>query len=49
MKKRRLDLLERIRKDAEQLGVEVNWEHMKEATFPQLQFVSIVLQLHSGK
>ena len=48
MSKKRTELLERIRKDAEEQGVEVNWEHLNSAPLSAVQFVSIMLQLHKG-
>jgi len=45
----RKDLLERIRKDSTEMGVEVNWEHLSPAPIPALKFCSIMLQLHKVK
>jgi len=46
MTRKRHELLNRIRKEAEEAGVEVNWEHLNAAPFASLQFASIMLQLH---
>jgi hypothetical protein len=46
--KKRTELLERIRKNAAEAGVEVNWEHLNSAPFPAVQFVSIMLDLHKA-
>ena len=44
--KRRQELLDRIRTEAGEAGVEVNWDHLTSAPFSALQFASIALQLH---
>lgn len=44
--KRRRELLDRIRTNAAEMGVEVNWEHLNTAPIPALQFAIIMLQLH---
>ena len=44
--RKRRELLDRIRVDAAEMGVEVNWEHLNTAPMPAVQFCSIMLQLH---
>jgi hypothetical protein len=46
--KKRTELLDRIRKDAAEAGVDVNWEHLNSAPISALRFCSIMLQLHKG-
>jgi hypothetical protein len=46
MTKKRQALLARVRKEAEEAGVEVDWEYLNTAPFAFVQFASIALQIH---